>query len=64
LIDFSSIWRKLYVDKKSSLIIADNKMNEKSKPVIQFYLLAYGLSLMICGINVFISREQNIINKM
>jgi hypothetical protein len=36
----------------------------KPKPIIQFYLLAYGISFIICGINVAISRDQYITNKM
>ncbi len=36
----------------------------KSKSIIQYYLLAYGIGLIICGINVVVSREQYIINKM
>jgi hypothetical protein len=40
------------------------RMELKSKPIIQFYLIAYGVALIICGINVTISREQYITNKM
>ena len=39
-------------------------MKIRAKPVIQFYFLAYGISFIICGINVAISREQYISNKM
>lgn len=39
-------------------------MKIKTKPVIQFYFLAYGISFIICGINVAISREQYISNKI
>ena len=39
-------------------------MKLKAKPVIQFYFLAYGISFIICGINVAISRDQYISNKM
>jgi len=39
-------------------------MEFKSKSVIQYYLLAYGIGLIICGINVAASREEYIINKM
>lgn len=55
---------------KSSVTIVDYDddglpiMKLKSKPVIQFYLLAYGISFIICGINVAISRDQYTTNKM
>ena len=39
-------------------------MKIRAKPVLQFYFLAYGISFIICGINVAISREQYISNKM
>lgn len=39
-------------------------MKIKAKPVLQFYFLAYGISFIICGINVAISRDQYISNKM
>jgi len=55
---------------KSSVTIVDYDddglpiMKLKSKPIIQFYLIAYGISFIICGINVAISRDQYITNKM
>jgi hypothetical protein len=55
---------------KSSTIIVDYDddglpiMKSKDKPVVQFYFLAYGISFIICGINVAISREQYITNQM
>ncbi|CAF1647708.1 unnamed protein product, partial [Adineta ricciae] len=55
---------------KSSVAIVDYDddglpiMKLKSKPVIQFYLLAYGISFIICGINVAISRDQYTTNKI
>ena len=36
----------------------------KTKPIIQYYFLAYGISFIICGINVAISREQYLTNKI
>lgn len=36
----------------------------KTKPVLQYYFLAYGISFIICGINVAISREQYLTNKI
>ncbi len=48
--------------RKSSLSIADD--DGKIKPVIQFYLLSYGVALFICGINVFVSREQHPASRM
>jgi hypothetical protein len=39
-------------------------MKLKPKPIIQFYFLAYGISFIICGINVAISRDQYFTNKM
>ena len=55
---------------KSSVTIVDYDddglpiMKLKQKPIIQFYFLAYGISFIICGINVAISREQYSTNKM
>ena len=55
---------------KSSVIIVDYDddglpiMKLKPKPIIQYYLLAYGIAFIICGINVAISRDQYITNKM
>ncbi|UJR13650.1 hypothetical protein I4U23_000662 [Adineta vaga] len=55
---------------KSSVTIVDYDddglpiMKLKVKPVIQFYLLAYGISFIICGINVAISRDQYTSNKI
>ncbi|CAF1104011.1 unnamed protein product [Rotaria sordida] len=55
---------------KSSVTIVDYDddglpiMKLKSKPIIQFYFLAYGISFIICGINVAISRDQYITNKI
>ncbi len=55
---------------KSALTVVDYDddglpiMKLKAKPVIQFYFLAYGISFIICGINVAISRDQYITNKM
>ena len=51
-------------NKKSSVTIVDYDDDGlpitklKSKSVIQFYFLAYGISFIICGINVAISRDQ------
>ncbi|CAF4466733.1 unnamed protein product [Rotaria socialis] len=39
-------------------------MKLKAKSVIQFYFLAYGISFIICGINVAISRDQYTTNKI
>jgi hypothetical protein len=39
-------------------------VKSKTKPVIQLYFLAYGIAFIICSINVAISREQYIANKM
>ncbi|CAF1310190.1 unnamed protein product [Adineta steineri] len=56
--------------RKSSVTIVDYDddglpiMKLKAKPIIQFYLLAYGISFIICGINVAISRDQYITNKI
>jgi hypothetical protein len=67
---FSSIWRKLYIISiekdhyRKSSTDEFSIMELKSKPVIQFYLFAYGLALIICGINVMVSRERSRINKM
>lgn len=55
---------------KSSVTIVDYDddglpiVKLKAKPVIQFYFLAYGISFIICGINVAISRDQYITNQM
>lgn len=55
---------------KSSVTIVDYDddglpiIKIKPKPIIQFYLLAYGIAFIICGINVAISRDQYITNKM
>ncbi|CAF3042684.1 unnamed protein product [Rotaria sp. Silwood2] len=55
---------------KSSVTIVDYDddglpiMKLKTKPIIQFYFLAYGISFIICGINVAISRDQYITNKI
>ena len=55
---------------KSSVTIVDYDddglpiMKLKPKPIIQFYFLAYGISFIICGINVAISRDQYTTNKM
>ncbi|CAF4524878.1 unnamed protein product [Rotaria sp. Silwood1] len=55
---------------KSSVTIVDYDddglpiMKLKAKPIIQFYFLAYGISFIICGINVAISRDQYITNKI
>ncbi|CAF3344404.1 unnamed protein product [Rotaria sp. Silwood1] len=68
-----SIWRKLSVistnedcPRKLSIIINDDltKSELKPKPVIQFYFLAYGIALIICCINVAISHEQYMVNKI
>ncbi|CAF0840600.1 unnamed protein product [Adineta steineri] len=72
-----SIWRKLYListDKdyheKSAVMMVDYDdvslpiMKLKSKPVIQFYLIAYGLAFIICGANVITSREPHLTNKI
>ena len=60
---FSSIWRKLHftaADKESCEVSSESDDHSESngQPVIQFYLLAYGISLIICGINVAVSHEQ------
>ncbi|CAM4785379.1 unnamed protein product [Rotaria magnacalcarata] len=55
---------------KSSVTIVDYDddglpiMKLKPKPIIQFYFLAYGISFIICGINVAISRDQYTTNKI
>jgi hypothetical protein len=74
---FSSIWRKLnllWISKDhhehTSMMIIDcdghdlSTVKSKTKPVIQLYFLAYGIAFIICSINVAISREQYIANKM
>ncbi|CAF1379940.1 unnamed protein product [Didymodactylos carnosus] len=66
------IWRKLYViwsgpreqSDKSVIVLQEYDddglpiMKLKSKPLIQFYFIGWGIPLIICGINVAISREQ------
>ncbi|CAF3326494.1 unnamed protein product [Rotaria socialis] len=48
----------------SSSMINDHasKMKSKSKPVIQFYLLAYGTALIICCMNIAVSHQHYMIN--
>ncbi|CAF4196983.1 unnamed protein product, partial [Rotaria sordida] len=67
------IWRKLSVistnkdcHRKFSIMINDGlrTIELKSQPVIQFYLLAYGIALIMCCINIAIVHEQYMINKI
>ncbi|CAF0750989.1 unnamed protein product [Rotaria sordida] len=67
------IWRKLSVistnkdcHRKFSIMINDGlrTIELKSQPVIQFYLLAYGIALIMCCINIAILHEQYMINKI
>jgi len=46
------------------MISKDKDSSRKSKFVLQFYLLAYGISLVICGINLAVSHEQYLTDKM
>lgn len=52
--------------KPSSIIVFDEISIKKFKSnvIIHFYFLAYGIALIICGINVFFSHEQYQINHM
>jgi len=50
-VNFSSIWRRCLPE-------------QNLERVTHFYSLAYGLALMICGLNILISREQTMNNQM
>ncbi|CAM4799983.1 unnamed protein product [Rotaria magnacalcarata] len=67
-----SIWRKQSIKstnkdirrQSSTSMINDHasKIKSKSKPVIQFYFLAYGAALIICCINLAVSHQHYMIN--
>ncbi|CAF4442905.1 unnamed protein product, partial [Rotaria magnacalcarata] len=69
-----SIWRKQSIKstnkdirrQSSTSMINDHasKIKSKSKPVIQFYFLAYGAALIICCINLAVSHQHYMINDM